>query len=83
MLLHCGGTCKLGNVSQRQPESSLLLQPAKYNTDMFLSNPNEERFFFFFLESRKESLVSFGIANLSHHLLRPFHGLFGLTQRKK
>lgn len=27
MLSHGGGTCKLVNFSQRQPESSLLLQP--------------------------------------------------------
>lgn len=45
MLPHGGGTCKLVNFSQRQPESNLLLQPAKYNIDIFLSNLNEEGFF--------------------------------------
>ena len=35
MLLHSGGTRRLLNPAQRQPESNLLLEPAKQNRHIF------------------------------------------------
>lgn len=32
-----GGTCRLANPAQRQPESNLLLEPAKQNRHIFSS----------------------------------------------
>lgn len=37
MLVHNGGTCRPANPAQRQPESNLLLEPAKQNRHIFSS----------------------------------------------
>lgn len=66
MLLLGGGTCRLANPAQRQPESYLLLEPAKKNRHIFSSLISGK---VFQLKSNKESLtVSCSMANLSHHL---------------
>lgn len=81
MLLHGGGTRRLANPAQRQPESNLLLEPAKQNTYFPFRSHSRKAFQ---PKSQKESLVvSFGIVNLSHHLPRLFHGPLSLTQDKK
>lgn len=83
MLLHGAGTRRLANPAQRQPESDLLLEPAKQNRHIF-SAPFSLKSDFSAETSQKERLVaSLGIDNLSYHLLRPSHLLLSLTQHKK
>lgn len=81
-MLHGGGTRRLANPAQRQPESNLLLGPAKQNRQIFSAPISLKDFSA--ETSPKESLVpSFGIDNLSYHLLRFFHVLLSLTQHNK
>lgn len=84
MLLHSGGTRRLLNPAQRQPESNLLLEPAKQNRHIFSAPISRRKERFFCRICQKESpIASFGRDNLSYHLLRSFHVLLSLTQHNK
>ena len=56
MLLHSGGTRRLLNPAQRQPESNLLLEPAKQNRHIF-SAPISRRKDFSAGYARKKALL--------------------------
>lgn len=56
MLLHSGGTRRLLNPAQRQPESNLLLEPAKQNRHIF-SAPISRRKDFSAEYARKKALL--------------------------
>ena len=56
MLLHSGGTRRLANPAQRQPESNLLLEPAKQNRHVF-SAPISRREDFSAEYARKKALL--------------------------
>lgn len=56
MLLHSGGTRRLANPAQRQPESNLLLEPAKQNRHIF-SAPISRREDFSAEYARKKALL--------------------------